>query len=49
MVNTTINSALFLSAVATAVAVTLVAAVEIPTILFQGQMTEDTQLEYGYG
>ena len=47
MVNatTTINSALFLSAVAVVlVAVTLVTAGEIPTILFQGQMAEAQQV-----
>jgi hypothetical protein len=43
MVNTTINRALSLSAIAV-VAVTLVTAVEIPTILFQGQMAEAQQV-----
>src|SRR5215211_5657758 len=44
MVNTTISKALFLSAVAAVVAVTLVTAGEIPTILFQGQMEEAQQV-----
>src|SRR5215216_6664115 len=44
MVRTTIIKALFLSAVAAVVAVTLVTAGEIPTILFQGQMAEAQQV-----
>ena len=44
MVNTTINRALSLSAVAVVVVVTLVTAGEIPTILFQGQMAEAQQV-----
>jgi hypothetical protein len=45
MVNTTtISSALFLSAVAAVVAVILITAGEIPTILFQGQMAEAQQV-----
>jgi anti-sigma-K factor RskA len=45
MINTTtISSALFLSAVAAVVAVILITAGEIPTILFQGQMAEAQQV-----